>query len=260
VRPMKRLFLLFLFLFLALQFPVLAADELNLQKQLYLNNTSLALSQYTREPIDEDDDDEPQIRLADGKNASKSRGKAFLYSLLIPGLGEKYLGNTTRAQIFFSAEVSLWLGYSGLIMYREWRKEDYKTYAASFAGVELDGKTDTYFVNMGNYNSIYDYNAAKLRQRNLLEYYQDVDKYYWNWDTVEHRNRFDQLRISSDKADNRATFVIGAIFANHLISAIDAIWAFRTFNRSQHTGLEWDVQFGDGVIRPHVNVGLAAHF
>lgn len=253
---MKQLF--FIFLLFVLQLPVLAADTQNLQQQLFLNNNTLSLGGYTREPIEEDEQ-ELQISLAD-KKSDKSRGKAFLYSLLIPGLGENYLGKTTRAQIFFGTEVSLWLGYSGFIMYRDWRKEDYKTYAASFAGVDLSGKEDSYFVNMGNYNSIYDYNAAKLRQRNLLEYYQDVEKYYWQWDTAAHRNHFDQLRISADKADNRATFIIGAIFANHLISAIDAIWAFRSYQHSQQTSLEWDVQFGDGLIQPNVNVGVAAHF
>lgn len=191
---------------------------------------------------------------------NKSRGKAFLFSLLIPGMGERYVGSNKKATFFLATEVSLWLTYSGFITYREWRKEDYKTYAASFAKVELDGKSDSYFIDVGNYNSIYDYNDAKLRDRNLPDYYRDVDTFYWQWQSQENRQKFDQLRISSDTANNRSMFVIGAILANHVLSAIDAVWSAHKVNKISQSKINLDVQFGDGYIQPTVNVGLTARF
>jgi hypothetical protein len=188
----------------------------------------------------------------------KSKGKAFLLSFILPGLGERYIGDNRKAAIFMAAEVTLWLSYAGFVTYRDWRKEDYKTYAAAHAGVGLDGKSESYFVDVGNYNSIYDYNAAKLRQRNLNDYYRDVDSNYWQWESEQRREKFDQLRISADRADNRSLFVIGAIFANHILSAIDAIWTTHKYEKRREKIL--DVQIGDGVYSPAVLFSVTARF
>ncbi len=191
---------------------------------------------------------------------SKSKGKAFLLSLLLPGLGERYAGSKSKSQVFMAAEVSLWLSYAGFVTYRDWRKQDYETFAAAHAGVELRGKSDSYFIDLGNYQSIYDYNAAKLRQRNLPEYYTDVETYYWNWDSDANRARFEQLRISADKADNRALFAIGAVLANHVVSAIDAIWTVTRYNRRQQASVDWGIRFGAVAEQPVVNFSLRASF
>jgi len=190
----------------------------------------------------------------------KSRGKAFLFSLILPGLGERYAGAHKKAQFFFASEITLWLGYAGFITYRDWRKDDYKTYAASYAEVDLEGKSDSYFVDIGNYDSIYEYNEAKLRQRNLPDYYRDEEKYYWNWDNQTHRDKFEQLRISADNANNRATFVVGAILANHVLSAIDAVWSVHKYEKVHHTSVNWNLQLGDGYVQPTVNFSLTARF
>ena len=126
--------------------------------------------------------------------------------------------------------------------------------------VELDGKSDSYFIDVGNYLSIYDYNAAKLRDRNLPKVYNDVDANFWQWESEARRQKFDQLRIGADKANNNSMFVIGAILANHLVSAIDAIWEAHKINQYTNSHLNLDVKFGDGNFQPNVNVGLTARF
>jgi hypothetical protein len=174
----------------------------------------------------------------------KSKGKAFFLSMLLPGLGERYAGRPHRAQFFLGTEIALWLSYAGFLNYREWRSDDYHSYAAAHGAVVLSGKTDSYFVDIGNYDSIDDYNAAKLRQRNLPAYYRDVEKYYWKWQTPAERKKFEQLRLSADRADNRAMFVLGAIVANHLVSAIDAIWSTHSFNKAHRTGVGFEFNLG----------------
>ena len=237
---------------------VVFADEPALQNRLFLENTALLAAKNL-----DIDHYAPNDRVSLTENKplpEKSRGKAFLYSLILPGLGEKYAGANKKAQFFFATEITLWLGYTGFVTYRDWRKDDYKTYAASHAGVELEGKSDSYFVDIGNYDSIYEYNAAKLRQRNLPDYYRDIEQYYWNWENEAHRHKFDQLRISADNANNRATFVVGAILANHVISAIDAVWSVYKYEKNRQASLDWNLQLGDGVMSPNVNVSLTARF
>ncbi len=175
--------------------------------------------------------------------AVKSKGKAFLLSLLLPGLGERYAGRPGRAHFFLASEITLWLGYAGLTTYRDWRRDDYRSYAAAHAHVDLQGKNDSYFINISNYDDIDSYNAAKLRQRNLPAFYQDVEKYYWKWNSTAERKKFDDIRLSAEKADNRALFMLGAVVANHLISAIDAIWCVRGYNKNYRSsaGVEFNL-------------------
>lgn len=225
---------------------------------LFLDDASLLRAQQANmtnyESTAPDMQEQPRLQLQ-----SKSKGKAFLLSLILPGMGEKYVGANSKATMFLATEVTLWLGYTGFVTYRDWRKEDYKTYAASHAQVELEGKSDSYFIDVGNYSSIYEYNAAKLRQRNLPEYYRDEQAYFWQWQSEAHRQKFDQLRIASDKANNRSMFVIGAILANHVLSAIDAVWSAHKASQQQ-PAIGMDVRVGDGWYQPMVNVGLTARF
>ncbi|MBN1559982.1 hypothetical protein JW998_07010, partial [candidate division KSB1 bacterium] len=113
--------------------------------------------------------------------APKNRGKAMFMSLLVPGLGQRYAEANGKAAAFFGVEIGLWLTFSGLTAYGNWRENDYETLAAAHADVNLDGKNHTYFINVGNFDSIYDYNEYRLRQRDWANYYQDVDFWYWNW-------------------------------------------------------------------------------
>ncbi|MBN1560240.1 hypothetical protein JW998_08315, partial [candidate division KSB1 bacterium] len=74
------------------------------------------------------------------------------------------------------------------------------------------------------------------------------------------RDKFDELRIASDTADNRAKFVLGAIVANHIVSAIDAVWTVYQHDKKRMSKIDWDVRFGDGHIRPTINLNVNAHF
>ena len=248
---MKKIVLLIIFMFTVSLF----AQE-DLSSQLFLDSNVL-LAQATPDVKTESDVSLPGTV----DPGFKSRGRAFFLSLVLPGLGERYVGNKGKAQFFFATEISLWLSYTGFVTYREWQKDDYKTYAATHAGVDLDGKSESYFVDIGNYNNIYQYNETKLRDRNLPEYYYDVDEYYWSWDSPTDQHNFKQMRLSADRADNRATFVIGAIFANHLISAIDAVWDVHKHNKSlQQSAINWDIHMGPMNDSPSLGLKVAARF
>jgi hypothetical protein len=165
-----------------------------------------------------------------------SKGRAFLYSLFVPGAGEYYAGSKKMARVFFTSELLLWTTYFSFRTYGHWKEDDYRRFAVSHAGVNLAGKDHQYFVNIENYDSIQDYNEAKLRQRNIDAMYPENDMYSWQWDSGDSRKRFEQLRIASDTAFNNSLFVIGGIVLNHIISGIDALSAARrrAENRQNH--------------------------
>ncbi len=173
----------------------------------------------------------------DVKVEAKSRGKAFLFSLLIPGAGEYYLGKNTLAKSFFFTEVALWASYISFQTYSNWKRDDMYVIAATHANAEIGDKPSQYFVDLGNYQDIYEYNDAKQRSREFYQVY-PIDTYYWSWDDAANQRKFEQLRIASDRAHNRSVFVIGGIIANHLVSAIDAVWQSNRLNKKlQQSGL-----------------------
>ena len=173
----------------------------------------------------------------------KDRGKAFIRSLLIPGAGEKYLGKKTLAKTFFFTEVALWTGYIAFYKYGKWIRKDALAFAATHSGAITDDKHSQFFVDIGNYKDIDEYNDAKQRMRQFDKVYTEED-HYWKWDKDSNRHDFEQMRIAGDRALNRSVFVLGAIFANHLISSIDAVWQTRSHNRKlKETKVGFNVLF-----------------
>ncbi|MDZ7347132.1 MAG: hypothetical protein ONA69_10115, partial [candidate division KSB1 bacterium] len=190
----------------------------------------------------------------------KSVGGAFFRSLLVPGWGQAYLGAKGAAERFLGVEAALWLTYAGFMRYSNIRRQDYRAYAAAHAGVDLAGKPNSFFINIGNFESLEDYNAYLLQQRNTIDYYYDLEAYYWQWDSPESRKKFRDLRIDSDRARNRAGFAVGAVVANHLISAVEAVWRARRWASGRGAATSLHLQMGDGIIRPYMEVALTYRF
>ena len=183
---------------------------------------------------------------------TKSKGKAFLFSLLLPGAGEYYLGKKTVAKSFFITELVLWAGYFSFKTYGDWQRDDMYVYASTHADADVKGKPSQFFVDIGNYHDIYEYNDAKQRRRETFNIYDEED-YYWLWDSSENQYTFEQMRISSDKAHHRATLTVGGIIANHVLSAIDAVWQSYRYNKNlnnKNAKLDKGIKVHFGGLRP----------
>lgn len=151
---------------------------------------------------------------------------AILRSMILPGWGERYLGADRASGYFFTNEAGLWLSILGMNRYGNWRKEDYKAYAAAHAGVDNTGKLDRYYVNVSNYSNIRDFNEAKRRNRTPSKVYPETPANSWEWDSEESRMEYDSLRLQSEKAGVAITFISGALVVNRLLSIIDVIYKY----------------------------------
>jgi len=172
-------------------------------------------------------------------------GGAFMRSLLIPGWGQRRGGAKTAARNFFVAEVLLWSGFTALEIYGGWQKNDYKVFSASHAGAQISGKDDQFFVELGNFISVEEYNQARLRRRDVEGLY-DPATHFWRWDTDANRQKFFNMRKRSDKAFARAELVAAGVIANHIVSGIHAAWvAHRNSSQNEKERGELNVpQFG----------------
>jgi hypothetical protein len=127
--------------------------------------------------------------------------------------------------------------------------------------VDPKGKPHRYFVDVGNYISIDAYNAAMLRDRNLPKVYLDREAFYWAWPSDVQRVRYAHLRVGADNAYQHSVMVVGAIIANHLASAIDAMWVAKRGNRrSPHSALRLDVDFASSPAGSRVVLSAAYSF
>ncbi|NUN69820.1 MAG: hypothetical protein HUU02_08935 [Bacteroidetes bacterium] len=185
------------------------------------------------------DQEEPSVQPVVAER--RSAATAVFYSLLLPGMGEYYAGGFDEGQYSLIAEGGLWLTWFSFRQYGSWLRDDARNFAAAHAGVSLSGKNDRYFVDLGNFNDIYEYNDKQLQDRELERVYDANSSLYWRWDSDQNRQEYRALRVSSEKVLNNAQFVIAGIVVNHIISAINAARLVRIANAqaSEQLGSWW---------------------
>ena len=148
-------------------------------------------------------------------------------SFLVPGWGQNELGYKSRSKKYIYVEVGILLSLYTSSKYSNEIKRNYIAYAAKHADVVTDGKDREYWVDIGNFNTLNDYNSEHLRNREVGELYPQTKKWSWNWDTSKNRKYFESRRIQSDKMKLFSTFTIGGLFLNHFVSSIDALYLKR---------------------------------
>jgi|TARA_B110000914_G_C15514924_1_gene472907 hypothetical protein len=148
-------------------------------------------------------------------------------SLIIPGWGQKTLGKPKRARFYNYIESGILLTLISSSTFSNIEKKNYKAFASRHAGISSSGKDHKYWVDIGNYNSINAYNDEHLRNREIDDLYSDDNKWSWGWDLELNRKIFENKRIRSDQLELFATFSVGALILNHLISSIDALYLKR---------------------------------
>jgi len=150
-------------------------------------------------------------------------------SLILPGLGEFEMGHKDKARSFFIREAALWFIYLGGNRGATWYESDYNAFAELHANIDMAGKDYIFAVNMGQYDTMQEYNHAKSRQRQVDKRYAEGEGNEWEWDSAENRVEFDRLRIQSITYEKYASFAIGGLLIHRIISLIDVIYLERNF-------------------------------
>jgi hypothetical protein len=145
--------------------------------------------------------------------------KAFLMSLLVPGLGQYYSGSRGYAKLFFAAEIALWGTYYYNTSMKHSTRDDYLAFAALHAGVNPGGRGESYLNAVGGFNSSFDYNNWQLTRESPIQYSGSDG---WQWDAEADRGRFKQLRESELNYDNAMKYCVAGLVLNHMLSALHA--------------------------------------
>jgi hypothetical protein len=145
---------------------------------------------------------------------------AFLKSLVIPGWGQYSLDRKNAALTFFGAELMLVGGMLTLNSYSRSTKADYLSLASAYAGV-TGGHDHDFYVDVGNWMTVDQFNERRLQERNFDALYTDPSD-HWTWDTDAHRAEMEKVRLRSDRAHNNVLYLVGGLVLNHVASAIHA--------------------------------------
>jgi hypothetical protein len=173
------------------------------------------------------------------KREKKSVSKAFFYSLLIPGMGESYVGKYGYTRLFLSLEVLGWSLFAANRINVVNREEDYQNFAIQHAAINRQGKGDQYWIDIGKYETIFQHNEQRRRERDLEGIYEENAINYWRWDSDANRLFYDKQRIETREIERNEVFIVGAIVLNHLVSAINALRLAKAYNK-QIDQLSWN--------------------
>ncbi len=178
---------------------------------------------------------------------TKSKKKAFFYSLLLPGMGELYLNDWKfsawgSGMYYFTAEALLWSGSFYLRSYGGWLKDDARALAARNAGVDLSSaKPSNYYFNIGKFSDIYSYNDHQRRYVGTETLYSETEANFWQWNSEKNRRRYDRMRIDSDNYRNISQYILWGVFVNHVMSAVNSMRLFRQNHSLSGLGLNLTV-------------------
>jgi hypothetical protein len=192
--------------------------------------------------------------------AEKPSKAAFLQSLVLPGWGQYSLGKKNAALGFVSAEALLIGGMFTLRAYGASARDDYKAMAATYAGVMGDHDHD-YYVDVGNWMNVDDFNERRLQERSFGELYTaEADR--WEWDSDQHRAEMRNRRIKSDRALNSVLYLVGGLVLNHVASAIHAGRASVRMSRAQSslTPPNWSVGLAPASQQGGMRILLSKNF
>ena len=188
----------------------------------------------------------PEWTYQDGQATSNrapiSPGKAALYSLLLPGLGDWKLGHRDRATVFFAAEGVIWASFIAFHVQGEDLEDEYQSLAMIFAGVTSRGHSDEFYATIRDYDSAEEYEAV-VKNDGQFELWPDIgsealDRYFtenrvddyepWLWQSTDRRLQYSEVRSASKTAYRRADYMIAAAAANRVVSAVFAYAAGRS--------------------------------
>ncbi|MFH0777009.1 MAG: hypothetical protein V2A71_00115 [Candidatus Eisenbacteria bacterium] len=170
----------------------------------------------------------------------KSPSKAFLFSSLMPGSGQLYVG-AKRGYVYLGVEAIAWTSSYFLHRSGKDKKEEYEDYADQHwtypdIGTEYNGYTYTAEVD-----SLIEYFYAHDKEH----YYEDIGKYpvyFPGWDPGTREGYLD-LRDDSNRLLKRSGYAMMLAVVNHVASAIDALRLARDYNVKVGHGVELNLKF-----------------
>jgi len=163
----------------------------------------------------------------------KSPSRAAMFSLLLPGLGEIYVGDSkTRAITFISADIGIWGAFFTYHQMSNWKEDDFRQLAISKAGVDPEGKTDHFWDMVGFYDNRDEYNKISRVYSRENPFFPETEDWDWQWTDIADRGNYRDIKNDSKAFSRNADWMLAAAGLNRAVSAFFAWRAAKGHNRS----------------------------
>ena len=200
----------------------------------------------------------------------KSPRRAFLKSLLIPGWGQWYTGNRWKPFLYLGLEAAGWLSWSNFRSKGDDLETEYQAFADSpetgwtydryenalniVYDISVDTMKYTVFVDGVPQDRVFSHHIYPDTEGHISKnqtYYENIGKYdqfAFGWvdfpDILEpgdttgvnfvtpNRQAYLKKRDNANREFNKASTVLILTIGNHLLSAFEAAWSAKRYNRS----------------------------
>src|ERR1700682_5926149 len=110
-------------------------------------------AQVTSEINPEAGDVTIEVDQSKSKNESKSLALSLTLSAILPGSGEYYLQEKSRAKIFFLTDTGFWTCLDLAWVTKDSYMQNARNYASAYAGIDASQKSESFLELMGAYRS-----------------------------------------------------------------------------------------------------------
>jgi len=160
-----------------------------------------------------------------GPSNTGTKVKAGFLSAILPGAGQFYNGEKSKAYVMVGVEAAIWTAYFVFDAQGDSKREDAEEWAAIYAGTSGD-HADRYWQDVGHFANSDEFNESVLREARALGESPNgliggPDQ--WQWVNIDRRIGYSQLRSDGNSAYDRRDFMILFAVVNRVVSVVDAV-------------------------------------
>jgi len=159
---------------------------------------------------------------ADDQSNLGTKVKAGALSAVVPGAGQFYNGQRSKAYIMAGAEVAIWTAYFVFDAQGDGHMESSREWAAIYAGAR-GSHEDRWWQSVGHYMDSDAYWTDLRREARALGESPPPQPAYWQWVNQDRRSGYQKLRADGNSAYDRRDFMILFAVINRAVSVVDAV-------------------------------------
>lgn len=127
------------------------------------------------------------------------------------------------------ADLALIASYFGFDARADNMQQRYFTLAELRAGVPVANRDRSFQLALAQFNNLQEYNEHQLRSRNWNNILPDTPENRWQWNSVDDRHAYRDLRENADRARNQLPAITAMLVVNRVVSAVSAFNRARNF-------------------------------
>ncbi|MEN8006433.1 MAG: hypothetical protein ABFS42_05425 [Candidatus Krumholzibacteriota bacterium] len=168
------------------------------------------------------EEDKPE---AEGSSHLGDKVKSGLLSAVLPGAGQFYNGQKSKAYIMGGIEVGIWTAYFVFDAQGDARMDSAEEWAGIYAGTSGEHQ-NSYWQDVGHYMDSDAYWESQAREARALgeappDPISSADA--WQWVNEDRKDGYSKLRADGNSAYDRRDFMILFAVVNRAVSVVDAV-------------------------------------